>query len=182
MTYTITVENRSNVDLVFDPEQAVGGVRIHDDLPRTFRYVDGSAVATVQTAEGAAARRVDVDAQGARNIVFGALEDGAAVPFDLPSGGRLELRYFAVLGSSTEPGRRYTNTAIARHGTTGEALSRSDEVQIRVDYDPVFDEGVLLGKVYCDDNGDGRQQRGERGLPGARVYLDAGYYADVDSD
>ena len=46
----------------------------------------------------------------------------------------------------------------------------------------MFDQGVLLGKVYCDDNGDGRQQRGERGLADARVFLDSGFYADADND
>ncbi|MFT5992360.1 MAG: putative repeat protein (TIGR01451 family), partial [Bradymonadia bacterium] len=182
VTYTITAENRSSAELVFDSATATGGVVLVDDLPNGFRVVEGSAVATLEREGGLRPETIAIAVSGARSLRFEQTDGGTTRPLSLPAGARMTLRYFAVLGSSVEPGDTYRNTAQLLQADTEFALSGVAHVDVRVEYDPVFDQGTLLGKVYCDDNGDGRQQRGERGLPGARIYLDTGFYTDVDSD
>ena len=50
---------------------------------------------------------------------------------------------------------------------------------MRIVEDPIFDQGTVLGRVFCDD-GDGEIGPDDPGLPGARVFLDTGYFVDTD--
>ena len=77
--------------------------------------------------------------------------------------------------------RSYTNRArlLADGDIPISAVARAE---IRVIADPDFDQGLLLGRVWCDANRDGLQGEGEPGLMGARVYFDSGMYAVTDSD
>src|SRR5207237_987805 len=40
--------------------------------------------------------------------------------------------------------------------------------------------GFLIGRVFCDRDGDGKPGPGEEGVFGARVYIDTGWYAVTD--
>jgi len=51
---------------------------------------------------------------------------------------------------------------------------------VRVEADPEFDLGTLLGEVYRDDNGNGQRDRGEPGIGGATVVMDDGLQAVTD--
>ena len=181
ITYTITVRNESGADLSFDSARGAGGVYLADAIPRTFRYVDGSAVALVRNLSTSRAEAFPVSVEGELLLNFGAVLDGEHSPISLPADSELELRYFLVAGSDTEPGRSYTNRAELQAADTGIVLSNVDTVEIRIGYDPVFDQGVVIGRVFCDADEDGRFDRGETGLAGARIFLDSGYYTDVDS-
>lgn len=178
ITYTVTVSNRSTTDVVWDEVFDRGGVRISDSIPRTFRYVSGSAVGVQRSAEGVEAFTVDVD--GDLVLTFGSVREGRGAPLDLPAGGEVEIRYQLVVGSETEPGDRYRNYAELLSSDGNVRLTDPAYADVRIDYDPVFDQGVLFGKVFCDTDGDGRQQRGELPLPGSRIYLDTGWYSNAD--
>src|SRR5262249_16051501 len=52
--------------------------------------------------------------------------------------------------------------------------------RVRVVNDPIFDDGFLFGRVFCDRNGDGKPGPGEEGVFGARVYIDTGWYSQTD--
>jgi uncharacterized repeat protein (TIGR01451 family) len=180
VTYTITLSNQSGVDVVYRPETGRGGSFLADAIPNTFRYVDGSAAGWVRGSQGEE-RRVTIGARGTLLVEFGeTTPDGTLVPLSIPAQSELEIRYQLVVGSSTEPGTRATNRAQLRAADGGILLSNADSVSVRIDYDPVFDQGTIIGKVYCDENGDGRQNQGERPLSSGRIYLDVGYYTDVD--
>ncbi|MBM4283226.1 MAG: hypothetical protein FJ137_21595, partial [Deltaproteobacteria bacterium] len=45
----------------------------------------------------------------------------------------------------------------------------------------VFDAGTARVRVFCDDDGDGRVDDGERGAWGARVFVDTGAWAAADA-
>ena len=182
ITYTITVRNESGADLSFDAERDIGGVFVSDAIPRTFRYVDGSAVALVRHVPSGRAQAFPVSAQGELLLNFGAIVEGEHAPISLPADSELELRYFLVAGSDTEPGRSYRNRAQLEAADTGVLLSNVDYVDVRIGYDPVFDQGVLIGRAFCDENDNGRFDRGETGLPSARIFLDSGYYTDTDAN
>jgi len=51
---------------------------------------------------------------------------------------------------------------------------------VTVTLDPLFDLGTIIGKVFEDQDSDGRQGPGEAGIPGAMVALDDGTYAITD--
>ncbi len=180
VTYTITISNRSAVDLTFDEVTERGGAVLVDTIPRTFRYVDHSVVGALTRPDGSR-DAIDMTATGTTILEMRAVDNRREVPLSIPAGGDLQVRYQLVIGSDTEPGDTYRNIAELRGADGSIVLSNQDHADVRVDYDPVFDQGVLIGKVFCDDNGDGRQQRGEAPLPGARVYLDLGAYTEVDS-
>jgi uncharacterized repeat protein (TIGR01451 family) len=179
VTYTVTISNPGTGNLTWDPVTGRGGAWLVDAIPAGFRYVDGSAQATIR-GEQAQEARLRVGARGTQLLEFGALQDGELVPLSIPARSDVVLRYHLVIGSSVEPGTRARNRALLRAQDGGVVLSNTAQADLRIDYDPVFDQGTLIGRVYCDDNGDGRHSRGERGVPGARIYLDNGYYTEVD--
>ncbi|HSG04864.1 MAG TPA: OmpA family protein, partial [Nitrospiria bacterium] len=49
-------------------------------------------------------------------------------------------------------------------------------------FDPIFDLGTIIGKVFQDKNLNGYQDRGEEGVSGAVVALDEGTYVITDGD
>jgi uncharacterized repeat protein (TIGR01451 family) len=179
VTYTVTVTNRSTTPLVYDEALGRGGVTLVDAIPRPFRLVRGSAVGSLRTPTGE--ERLELEVEGDLLLTFFRDTDAFdPVPLELPGESELEIRYQLVLGSETEPGESYVNYVELQSADGGALLAEPASATVRVDYDPVFDQGVLIGKVFCDVDGDGRQQRGERPLPGARIYLDTGYYTHAD--
>ncbi|MEE2779731.1 MAG: hypothetical protein VYE15_04345 [Myxococcota bacterium] len=48
------------------------------------------------------------------------------------------------------------------------------------DQEPLLDHSVVSGRVFCDADGDGVFDKGERGLGGARVVSDHGYVSTTD--
>ncbi|MFH0901415.1 MAG: hypothetical protein V2A73_12375, partial [Pseudomonadota bacterium] len=175
VTYTITVQNRSARDLG-------GGEAVFvRDLPaRGLSYLKGQAAAELAP-PGSQKTRMRVGAGFAESI---AVASGGQVvdwgPFDLTAGSTLTLTYQVVIGLETKQGI-YRNRAVLLDAARQTEISNADEVALRVENDPVFDEGLLLGRVFCDDDGDGRLDRNERGVFGARVFSDLGSYAITDS-
>jgi hypothetical protein len=170
----------SDEAFLFDPATGRGGVRVVDVVPRTFRYLPGSARAVLQRADDTL-ESVAVAASGEVILRFEADRGSeGAGPFDLPAGATLHLTYLLTVGSDTEPGATYENRAELRSGDGDIALSNRDSAAVRVVYDSEFDQAVVIGKVWCDSDEDGTQDAGEPGLGGARVYLDAGWYAVSD--
>jgi uncharacterized repeat protein (TIGR01451 family) len=183
VSWTVDITNRSPKDLVFDPQTETGGVFLQDVMPKGLKYVAGSTV-LVRVREGAETALAADDPTGARILRFGQVrvEGGRTVqrPMDLHAGEHLRLRYQAVVGADAKPQRNYTNRAVLlAEGNV--PVSRTAKATVRVLADPDFDQGFLLGRVYCDANSDGRQSDTEAGLAGARIYMDHGYYAVTDS-
>lgn len=100
-------------------------------------------------------------------------------PADLAAGGTLRYKARAVVQADAPPGT-YHATAVTL-GADGSAVSGEGTATVRVESDAVFDQGIVLGRVFCDDDGDGRKGPGERGIDGARVALETGTYARTDS-
>ncbi len=164
--YTLTVTNRSNRDLT----AAQGRSLYVEDAPeRGLSYLAGRAVARIggATLSGFEPPR----AAGARLIRFG--------PFDLAAGQTLTLRYHVSVGIDTRPGE-YRNRAVALDAG-GVELSEATTATVRVVADSVLENGAVVGRVFCDQNGNQKLDAGEQGLMGARVYADTGSYAVSDS-
>ncbi len=183
VTYTIDVVNRSPEDLVFDPRTQSGGVFLQDVIPAGTRYVAGSSV-LLRVEAGREIPLESADPTGARILKFGGIrrEGGRDVfrPLDLHAGEVLRLKYQLVVGADAQPNRIVSNRAVLL-ADGNVPVTRVAAADLKIVADPVFDQGLVLGKVWCDDDADGEQTEGERGLPGVRVYMDHGYFAVTDA-
>jgi flagellar motor protein MotB len=80
-----------------------------------------------------------------------------------------------------------SGTAKASGSVTGVAQSGDDVwagpavSTIRLENAPLFDQAVVLGEVYVDENDNRRRDTGEEGVPEVAIYLDSGEYAVTDS-
>ena len=187
VTYEIDLVNRSERDFLFDPDTRVGGVFIQDVLPRGLKYVAKSAyLARVRNGREEPLFADDPPPPppfGTRILRFGqtVAEDGEAVQrgFDLHAGEALRLRYQVVVDVRAKAKSTLTNRAVA---LADGSVPISDEAQadILIVPDADFDQGIILGRVWCDADRDGRQGEGELGLGGVRLYLDDGVMAVTD--
>jgi uncharacterized repeat protein (TIGR01451 family) len=178
VNYTVTVENRSTrnltaatgheVWLVDAPARGLSILRGH----AAAQLQKGGAKPTVLSLELGGFQERTTARLGGPEITWG--------PFDLEAGATLTLHYQVVVGLDTRQGS-YRNRAILRDSDRVTDLSNPDEVLLRVVDDPVFDQGLLLGRVFCDDDGDHVRDASESGVMGARVYIDSGSYAQTDA-
>ena len=183
VTYEVDVINRSPVDLLYNQRSKTGGVYLEDALPKGLKYIASSAVWTALKA-GREAPLYTGEPTGARLLKFGRVERSGERdvqrPVNLPAGAHLRLRYQAVIGADAKPMKTYTNRAtLITEGNV--PISAVAKAEIRVIADPDFDQGLMVGRVWCDTNRDGHQTENELGVMGARVYLDNGTYAITDS-
>ena len=188
VTYEVDIINRSPIDLVYDDVRRAGGVYIEDVMPKGIKYVAGSAV----WVDVRGARELPLfssDPVGARILRFGGEiereDQNSGVitkiqrPVDFYAGAHLRLRYQAVIGPNVKPLNSYENRARLL-GDGDIPISSVAKAEIRVIADPDFDQGLLLGYVWCDADQDGLHDEGEVPFMGARIYFDQGFYAITD--
>lgn len=135
---------------------------IVDTIPPGFKYVAGSA-----TLAGA---KVEPTITG-RELRW------STVP--LPAGTSVTLKMILVVGSGVGEGE-YVNQVYVFNNTLGTNASGVTSATVRVVADPTFDCSDVIGKVFNDLNGNGYQDEGEPGLPGARVVTTKGLLIDSD--
>ncbi len=169
ITYYIQIRNLTG--------SGVGQVRVDDLIPPNFKYVRGSA-----RLNGAALP----DPVGNRPMTFdvgtvpGLIDSNGNGRADPGESGYMELSYQLVIGSGAKPGDDYTNTAVAWDASPLFPISNISENLVSVTIDPLFDLGTLIGKVFEDEDEDGWQDKGEKGVANAMVVLDDGTWVLTD--
>ncbi|MCP4504013.1 MAG: DUF11 domain-containing protein [Deltaproteobacteria bacterium] len=171
VAYTVTLKNSANAGLSVDE----GGVEFVDTLPQGFVLVPNSwdlhRIRFDSAGQRERTKVEDVLVVGRRILRFGA--------FALEGNASYELRYQVVVGPGTPRGL-LENRALLRTGEGQVPLTSTAVAKVRVVDDPMFDLGSLRAKVFCDDDRNGTQNSGERGIYGSRIYLDTGSYAESD--
>ena len=152
--YIITVTNGIDVTL---PE-----VTIVDRFPAGFRYVEGSARLDGVPREPTLA---------GRELSW----SGLTVTPD----NRHELKLLLAVGSGVGEGE-FVNRAQAMSGLTGGPASTEAQARVRIVPDPALDCTDVIGKVFDDENRNGLQDEGERGIPGVRLATARGLLATTD--
>jgi uncharacterized repeat protein (TIGR01451 family) len=152
--YTITINNVIGASLQ--------GVRIVDRYPAGFRYVPKSARLDGLPAEPTVANG---------ELVWNGLSFG--------SSDHHTIVLLLVVGAGVGEGE-FVNRAQAINGLTGTPLSGEATARVRVTPDLTFDCTDVFGKVFDDVNRNGRQDPGEKGLPGVRVVTARGLEATTD--
>jgi hypothetical protein len=84
-----------------------------------------------------------------------------------------------VVGSGVSEGE-YVNRALVINTATGGTVSGEATATVRVIPDATFDCTDVIGKVFDDRNLNGRQDAGEKGLPGVRLVTARGLIATTD--
>jgi uncharacterized repeat protein (TIGR01451 family)/fimbrial isopeptide formation D2 family protein len=152
--YTITVTNVFGVPLQ--------DISIVDRFPAGFKYVADSARLDGKSVEP----RVN-----GRELVWDNLE--------LQVNERKTIQLLLVVGSGVSEGE-YVNRAQVLNTALGTAISGEAKATVQVIPDPDFDCTDVIGKVFDDLNLNGRQETGEKGLPGVRVVTARGLIAATD--
>ena len=142
---------------------AVPNVAIVDQLPAGFRYRTGTA-----RLNGTPVTPVE----NGRLLAFPAVNfaAGETKTYDL----------ILTVGAGVGDGE-HVNQAWAVNQGTDTIVSNVAEATVRIEPDADFDCTDILGKVFDDKNGNGVQDDGEPGLPGARVVTVAGELITTDA-
>lgn len=141
--YTITVRNPEAVQRA--------GVDVVDILPPGFKYVTGSAAI-----DGTPVEPVlnDRELRWNRQVI--------------PANSTVTYNLIAVVGAGVTVGDRINN-GLARNGGDGSEISNRGQAVISIVPSAIFDCSEVIGKVFDDRNGNGYQDQGEPGIPGARL-------------
>ena len=169
--YTVLVKNSSS--------QLLSDVRVFDSLPAGFAYVRNSM-------------RVN---DGKQTIVIPvqplAEPEGGVGPKlifhvgSIPIADTLRLTYRVKVGVGALQGNGI-NTAQAVSArisaTDPGASSNISSVVVKVLPGVFSDRGFIVGKVFADCNLSRAQDKGERGVPGVRLYMEDGTYVITDGE
>ena len=94
----------------------------------------------------------------------------------LPSGETLEIRYRVLIKMNAINGTAI-NTAIARNEIYESNIARA---RVEVIRESIFENPLILGKVFKDCNVNNLKDKEEIGIPGVRIYMQNGSYAITD--
>ncbi|MCW9012187.1 MAG: isopeptide-forming domain-containing fimbrial protein [Gammaproteobacteria bacterium] len=162
--YVIRVTNNLDVSLF--------NMEVRDRIPAGFKFVQDSSriqdpTSVPETIKGAAA---------APTIT------GLQLSWDelaLAAGETITLKMLLIVGSGVGEGE-YVNTATAYNAALQIQASETASATVRVVPDPTFDCSDVIGKVFDDDNLNGYQDEGEKGIAGARVVTARGVQLTTD--
>ena len=140
-----------------------GPVDVIDTLPAGFAYIDGSLLVD------GAARDPDITGRSMviRNLV---INPGQPVVITLQT----------QIGAAVEPGE-HVNEAVLADPATGAAIGVLARARIRIEVEPVFDCGDVIGTVFDDRNRNGYRDEGEAGLAGIRLATVRGTLITTDA-
>jgi len=97
------------------------------------------------------------------------------------SGGQESLFAFAaIVSSGVTAGKQYEIHMFVRSGATKTSLSDVTRLYILIEPDPLFNLGTIIGKVFNDLNGNGMQDKGEKGIPNVRLATEQGVVVYTD--
>ncbi|HSC15541.1 MAG TPA: choice-of-anchor K domain-containing protein, partial [Gammaproteobacteria bacterium] len=152
--YVITIANGIAVNLT--------DVTVVDRFPAGFRYVEGSA---------------RLDGEPREPAIFG--RELAWTGLDVTPDRRHTLMLVLAVGSGVGEGE-FVNRAQAMSALTGRTLSSEATATVRIVPDPALDCTDVIGKVFDDQNRNGLQDEGERGIPQVRLATARGLLATTD--
>jgi uncharacterized repeat protein (TIGR01451 family) len=154
--YKITVENQNE-------SFNYAAVKIKDILPAGFKYVKNSARIIREN------KKSKIKSDGNSIVKFG--------EFALMAKEKVTLTYLLKVGVAVAKGD-HTNEAIAIQNK--KEVSNTSTATVKIIADPFIDNSVVVGKVFDDQNENGIQDKGERGIPGVRLATVDGMLIESD--
>ena len=134
-------------------------VKVIDDLPLGFTYVTGSSFID--------SRKI-VDPSGSRRLEW-------YITDSLKPNTTKELSYRLIVGAGALDGKG-VNSAFATTLTPGgrQLSSNISSDKVEVKYGIFTKRGIVIGKVFYDDNGNLYQDEGEEGIKGVELITEDG--------
>ncbi|MBI4871032.1 MAG: DUF11 domain-containing protein, partial [Candidatus Riflebacteria bacterium] len=169
VAYRLSVVNQN-------PSLPLHDVTVEDFLPAGLRLRPGSVTVDGTAAPDPAAR------DGGRRLTFrlGTLPDAAR-----PDVATRVVIYQAIVGADARQGDA-VNTAISRALTpppTQVALeSAPKSARVRIRNQGFSLRGVIVGRVYHDNDRNGAWDAADKGVQGVRIYLDDGTFVITDRE
>jgi uncharacterized repeat protein (TIGR01451 family) len=155
VTYTVTMQNTAS--------DSVSGITLDDIIPAGFKYINGRAILDDTSI---------TDPTGTRPLSFNI--------GTITAGATRTLKYQLVVGSGVGFGE-YTNVAQAKN-SGGLPISNTAREKVSIVPDPLFDLGTVIGKVFHDENENGRQDKGEPTVGGAKIVMEDGTVITTDKN
>ena len=169
--YTIKVKNTSG--------QLLGQVFVFDNLPAGFSYVRNSMRVNgdKQTLNTPPLPLTEPDGGIGPNLIFhvGSIADTTTLTLTY----RLKVGVGALQGNGINTA--HATTTLNTASNLGK-LSNFATAVVKVLPGVFSDRGFILGKVFVDCNTNKEQDKGERGVPGVRLYMEDGTNIITDSE
>jgi len=156
--YTVRIHNAA--------EQALAGVVVDDNLPAGFSLAPG----TVRLDGASMADPAGLRGPALRFEIGGVAAKSVSV-----------LRYRVRIGAGALQGDGINRAS----ATSAAPLALSSSVaaaKVKVTPGVFSEKGYIVGNVFADCDGDGLRGADEPGVPGVRVYLEDGSFAQTDAD
>ena len=107
-------------------------------------------------------------------------EGGKVFPFGvLQPEENKKLGFLLAASSIIQVGKRYEVSFFVRQ-TNGTVRSATKSIVLTVIADPLFEEGIVVGKVFDDQNENKNQDEGEHGIPGVKLATEEGIVVVTD--
>ncbi|MBM66806.1 MAG: hypothetical protein CMH55_11305, partial [Myxococcales bacterium] len=168
VTFMVEVSNGSSTAI--DPNLD-GGPRLLDILPPSLAPVGGEAL-VIHGVDGSDRRLsapVATLTGGIRELTDWVLLPGERLTWTY----RATVLPGAPLGPSDSSNRLLTRSSAV-------PLADLAHAQIELVPDAFLEESTLIGRAYCDADGNGRFDARELGVPGIRLYADHGVWVETD--
>lgn len=146
-------------------EKNIDGIRTTVVLPPGFKYVNDSAVV-----DGKTIRMVDGKKGRVTFYIDGTLEKNEEITLNLTS------QVLITSNGGTNKVRTYSNGDVEG----GAISSNTSTVEVEVDQEETQRRGVIFGRVFIDDNGNGLYDVDEKPVAGVKIYLENGHFAITD--
>ena len=163
VTYRVEIGNTT--------QSALSGVVVTDQLPQSFHYAQGSGLVHVPPAQARAAEP---------EVVGNTLTFRLGV---LAAGARATVTYRVRVGANAREGDAVNSAVATARYASGERVTTAPaRSTVRVGRGIFSTRQIIIGRVFVDADGDGQFDAGERGVAGARLYIDNGQSVTTDSE
>ena len=149
----------------------VRDVLVRDRLPVSFHYATGTGRLSVGTAMD---QPIEPEIAGGGEIVFRVGEIGA--------GATARLLYRLRVGANAREGEQENVAVASGLFPNGESIqSAAGRASVVVGRGAFSTRQIIVGRVFIDQNGNGKFDDGDEPVPGARLYLQSGQSVITDS-
>lgn len=144
---------------------------VRDRLPVSFHYATGTGRLSVGTAMD---QPIEPEIAGGGEIVFRIGEIGA--------GATARLLYRVRVGANAREGEQENVAVASGLFPNGESIqSAAGRASIVVGRGAFSTRQIIVGRVFIDQNGNGKFDESDEAVPGARLYLQSGQSVITDS-
>lgn len=163
--YEVIVENNNESRFI--------NVVLKDLIPPGFKYVKGTTELVESGADGILNTSDDL-----ASISEPVLGNGLNFPsITMEPFTKFRVRYLLKPSIGVTFGK-YKNQAYMT--LNGNKISNTATATVSIIGDSLLDTASIIGKVFFDENGDGYQNEGEKGIPGVRLITPTGVIAITD--